>query len=341
MSDEIDILEDNLLNTYGVDVFAALLKDHTMSRGLPEGQQRNIFWATHDYEQLGHGYEYTSPILPQLITGSRSKVIMPRVLKARERQESRSRDMAEVFTPSWICNAQNNLIDAEWFGRKGVFNREITKKDGTHAWASTHGKISFPMGKTWKDYVKDNRLEITCGEAPYIVSRYDSTTGEEISVERRIGFLDRKLRVVNENTITEKEWIHAAKVALMSTYGYEWQGDNLLLAREAVFYTVIDNFKHKFSKPLPKRYAKAFAYIISWNLWQMDGLKCVVPCSCHDEVTNSADMFSGVAATAPCRGCASGDIRLHNGTYCVIRDWHKSFSRPGKGSEFEFVTLVR
>jgi hypothetical protein len=57
MSDEIDILEDNLLNTYGVDVFAALLKDHTMSRGLPEGQQRNIFWATHDYEQLGHGYE--------------------------------------------------------------------------------------------------------------------------------------------------------------------------------------------------------------------------------------------------------------------------------------------
>ena len=32
-----------------------------------------------------------------------------------------------MFTPSWVCNAQNNLIDDAWFGRKGVFNEEITK----------------------------------------------------------------------------------------------------------------------------------------------------------------------------------------------------------------------
>jgi hypothetical protein len=36
--------------------------------------------------------------------------------------------MAEVFTPSWICNAQNNLIDNTWFGRDNVFNKEILLK---------------------------------------------------------------------------------------------------------------------------------------------------------------------------------------------------------------------
>lgn len=51
------------------------------------------------------------------------------------------------------------------------------------------------------------RLEITCGEAPYIVSRYDAATGEIIPIERRIGILDRKLRVVNENTETEEDWL--------------------------------------------------------------------------------------------------------------------------------------
>ena len=42
-------------------------------------------------------------------------------------------------------------------------------------------------------------MEITCGEAPYLVSRYDVVKGEIIPVEDRIGILDRKLRVINEN----------------------------------------------------------------------------------------------------------------------------------------------
>ncbi|MDE6002268.1 MAG: restriction endonuclease subunit M, partial [Prevotella sp.] len=151
-----------------------LLKDHTTSK---EDIQRNIFWATSDYEYLGDGYQYDSPILPHLITGDNGHIIMPRVLKSRDTQAARSRDMAEVFTPSWICNAQNNLIDEAWFGRKDVFNTEYTDEQGFHRWQTSAGKIQFPKGKTWKDYVRDIRLEITCGEAPYIVSRYDNTTG--------------------------------------------------------------------------------------------------------------------------------------------------------------------
>ena len=56
--------------------------------------------------------------------------------------------------------------------------------------------------------MKSTRLEIACGEAPYLVSRYDMSTGELIVPPyRRIGILDRKLRIVDENTDTKEEWL--------------------------------------------------------------------------------------------------------------------------------------
>lgn len=67
-------------------------------------------------------------------------------------------------------------------------------------------------------------LEITCGEAPFLVSRYDVETGEAIPVPERIGLLDRKLRVVNENVQTEEEWLKWAFREFWATYGYEFQG---------------------------------------------------------------------------------------------------------------------
>lgn len=153
------------------DLMNVLLKDHTTST--PDCQ-RNIFWATDDYEPLGEEYAYHSPILPHLITGENGHIIMPRTLKNKSKQAERSREMAEVFTPSWICNLQNNQVDEAWFGRSDVFNRELPD----HTWVPTIEKIAFPEGKTWRDYVRDTRLEKTCGEAPYLVSRYDTTIGE-------------------------------------------------------------------------------------------------------------------------------------------------------------------
>ena len=105
----------------------------------------------------------------------------------------------EVFNPSWICNAQNNLVDEYWFGRPNVFN---IPQDGT--WTATE-RIAFPEDKqhTWKHYVDARRIEISCGEAPYLVSRYDTVTGEFIELLSRIVLLDRKLRVVTENTLAD------------------------------------------------------------------------------------------------------------------------------------------
>ena len=92
-----------------------------------------------------------------------------------------------------------------------------------NTWTVNEEKIIFDGQQTWKKYVDSRRLEITCGEAPYLVSRYDTTTGELIVPPiNRIGFLDRKLRVVNENTITEEEWLKWAERAIQSYYGYEY-----------------------------------------------------------------------------------------------------------------------
>lgn len=66
----------------------------------------------------------------------------------------------------------------------------------------------------------------------------------------------------------------------MSTYGYEWQGDNLILAREALLYTFIDYFRAKFGKDPLLKSLQNIAEVISWNIWQMDGLKGVIPNSC-------------------------------------------------------------
>lgn len=320
----IDVREGDLA-AISEKVLSTLLRDHTTGR--------NIFWATHDYESLGPEYDFYAPILPELITGESEGVIKPRVLKSRDNQTDRSKDMAEVFTPSWVCNAQNNLVDEAWFGRKDVFN---TTSDDGKSWQANHDKITFPEGKTWKDYVRATRLEITCGEAPYLVSRYDTTTGNAIPLAERIGLLDRKLRVVSENTETSGEWLDWAQVAYQNTYGYEWQGDNLLLARENLLATFVDYYRAKFDKDPLEKSLDFIAYIVSWNLWQMDGLKMVVPCSCRDGVTEKVEtLFGEEEVKVNCPGCQEEDVRKHNGIYCLIRDWKNDKKK------IRFVDLIK
>lgn len=314
----VDIQENRILEQ-SPDLLNILLKDHTLST---DECQVNIFWATDNYADRGAGYQYNDKITIEAITGANGNVIVPRAVKSRQQQRLRSREMAEVFTPSWICNKQCNLIDEVWFKRKDVFNTEIDRPESTPTWKPTEGKIEFPKGKTWRDYANDNRLEITCGEAPYLASRYDAVTGEPIPVERRIGLLDRKLRVVGENTLTPDEWIDAAKAALRSTYGYEWQGDNLLLARENLLFTMLEFYHAKFGGDMPKQLLPDIAYIISWNIWQMDGLKCVIPGSCHDEtIVNYTLLGEEEKIVKPCPGCKKRDMHRHNGIYCKIMDW--------------------
>ncbi|MCH5178047.1 MAG: restriction endonuclease subunit M [Prevotellaceae bacterium] len=324
----VDIRENDLAD-YAPELLDILLRDHTTGR--------NIFWATHDYEELGEGYGYADEIMSHLVSGSRSDVVLPRVLKSRLSQQARAKEMAEVFTPSWICNAQNNLVDSAWFGREGVFNVEVDAPDGSHSWTVNKEPVNFPEGKTWRSYVNENRLEITCGEAPYLVSRYDATTGRFIPIEERIGLLDRKLRVVSENCETSAEWLKAAQSAYQSIYGYDWQGDNLLLARMNLLHTFTDYYKAKFEREPLLKSVKYIAYIISWNIWQMDGLKCVVPDSCGERREVEEELFGTVERIEHCQGCRTDELRAHNGTYALVKDW----SAKGEKQKIRFVDLIK
>ena len=313
-AEEIDVLEESILHCVP-SILRLLLQDKTT--------KKNILWATKDYESLGKGYEEWSEILPELITGEKAKLIQPRSSKAKEDQTARTRDKAEVFTPCWVCNAQNNLVDTQWFGAKDVFNVETET-----GWTVNKNRILFDETgpKTWKKYVDLKRLEVTCGEAPYLISRYDTVTGDLIPVNERIGILDRKLRVVSENTQDENEWFAWAVRAIQSVYGYEYQGDSLLLARENLLASFIEYYQNCFNKSPSQKQLRIVTNIASWNLWQMDGLKYVVPNSCRTEKQEVISVFGNQIREIQCPGCEKGANDKHNGIYCRIYDWRSKQS---------------
>ena len=331
---ERDILEWDIPE----EVLAVLLKDRTTGR--------NLIWATDDYAGRGKGFAARDEIQVGQIIDKSHPVIRPRVDKATEEQRKRVEKRAEVFTPSWICNKQNNLVDAAWFNwnkqNSSPFNTEVDKFDPEKefGWKSTCGKrrIKFPKGKTWQEYVKAPRLEVSCGEAPYLTSRYDTVSGRIIPVDDRIGLLDRKLRVITENlgTYDPQDWLYYAKRAVQSVYGFDWQGDNVLLARENVLYTVVESFNADFlgeSCSHVRWTTKSLlelAEIISWNIWQMDGIKYVVPMSCH--ATEETDLL-GAVTRRECPGCRKKDNSRHTGTYCKVMDWNA-------GEPVEFRTIA-
>ena len=255
-------LDDNVV----WPVLPILLQDKTM--------KRNIIWATTSYASLGEYYADSAQMTVTALRNMGSDSIQPRILKAQDEQLKRTRSHGEVYTPAWVCNQMNNHLDEEWFGRKDVFSVQ----DG-QTWTPTEGPVAFPKRKhaKWQLYIDSRRLEITCGEAPFIVSRYDAATGEYLPIERRIGLLDRKLRIVNENAGTEQEWVKWAIRAVQSVYGYEYQGDNLLIARINVLLTFSEYLQAKWQREPTEKELRTVAKVIAWNFWQMDGLMGTVP----------------------------------------------------------------
>lgn len=245
----------------------------------------------------------------------------------------------------------NDIVDDDWF-HVDEQNR-VEGVDSEHAFDTAYGEeVDFSFAKAiesrdalaqgeeldWTDYVTDDRLEITCGEAPYLVSRYDATTGEAIPVMERYGILDRKLRIVSENTDSIDEWILWAKQAYQHTYGYEWQGDSILLARENMLATALDHFYAKFSDEVefPHDELERIAEIISWNIWQMDGLKFVIPRSCGTKIVEEESLFgfNDGAIVEECEGCAKNKRDKHNGVYAMVMDWKT-------GKSVRFIDLLK
>lgn len=241
------------------DVLPILLKDHTTGK--------NIVFATDSYAQQGEQYAPTSCMTERSLAG-----IEPRIAKQTHKQAERTRKRAEVFTPAWICCKMNNFCDEQWFNGDCPFNVQYET-----TWRALSKPVPFSNAKAWQKYVDSRRLEITCGEAPFLASRYDASTGNILPVSRRIGILDRKLRVVSENAQTETDWLEWALRALQSVYGYELQGDSLLIARINLLATFADFLAYRWGRLATDRELKQAARIISRNLWQMDGINAAVP----------------------------------------------------------------
>lgn len=294
IKETVDILEDRIPRS----LLKILLFDHTTGK--------NILWGT----DIGH--TETDEILLEDIIGENGMAIRPRVKKSEEEKKIRTKKRAEVFTPAWVCNEQLNAVDHLWFYGSATpsagspFNSISGQSWNAHN--EDYIKEEFEKtGKDWKKYILEDKIEMCCGEGPYLMSRYDVVTERVIPVEERIGILDRKLRVASAFATNKAEWVKWAIKAYQHTYGFEWQGDNLLLTRETLLYGFIENLKLQNLKFALKRYKKEhrgskltaehlfhvlnidslniedfeiiteICKIISWNIWQMDGTSGCTP----------------------------------------------------------------
>lgn len=239
-----DILENNIREQMP-GILDILLIDRTTSTWK---KKKNIIWANENYVKFGFkAYAPTAQMLPELVTGQMGNIIKPRALKSKEMQKERTKSKAEVFTPIWIVKKQNDEIE------KNYINDDL------------------------ETYVKRTWLEITAGEAPYMATRYDMETGEIVPLTERVGFVDRKLKRINSQVDDKAEWQRLVVEAYKSSYGFEWSGDSLLLARENLLYTYRDYYFQKWREEPTNGLFADIAEIISYNLFQMDGLKYIIP----------------------------------------------------------------
>ncbi len=280
-----------------------LLFDRTTRRG--------ILWATDAYASLGDGYRPAEEMTAAAITGAHSDLIRTRALKALEQQSARTRKHAEVFTPLWICEKMISHADSLWWGGRDPFREE----------RGADGRLVLPKKKTWKRYIDSRRLEITCGEAPYLAQPYDVSTGEILPLSARGGLLDRKLRLASEYAETETEWLTWAFRAAESVYGYEFQGDNLLIARLNLLLTFENHLQDRWKRtPTEEEYAKLLR-ILTWNLWQMDGLTGTVPYAEEGQDCVQGNLFDEPAE--------AGDLfekQRPKEAVCRIYDWRRENS---------------
>ncbi|HEL1584649.1 TPA: Eco57I restriction-modification methylase domain-containing protein [Streptococcus suis] len=234
----IDISEESLARESS-GLLRTLLKDRTTNK--------SIVWATHSYELLGKGFGLYDRITPSKVTGPYANLIQPRSEKSKYEQKDRTKVRAEVFTPTGLVKKQIDAVDHDF------------------------------QGLALEDYLDLKWLEITCGEAPYMVSRYDTVTGQALDLEERVGFLDRKLHRLSQQVHEEEAWFQGAVTAYQNAYGYEYQGDSLLLARENLLASFIDYYQAKFDREPSPSQKQTIAQIISYNVLQMDGLTYTSP----------------------------------------------------------------
>ena len=270
----VDISESGIAKD-SMSLLNILLKDRTT--------KRNIKWASPSYKGMGKPFHAEREIRAALITGKYGTIIQPRVEKSKQKQELRTKKRAEVFTPAWLVDKQVRMVEQET------------------------GPMDF------NSYIRRKWLELACGEGPYMVTRYDSTTGEMIPISERVGFLDRKLQRIMSYIDGETEFIDYCIAAYETSYGYEFQGDSLLLARENLLLTFCEYYQYKFNHKPDIKTTKKIAQIISYNVIQMNGITLEIPYSVINDALVPMDIFNQNAKL---------EVGKHRAA--AIKDWHRN-----------------
>ena len=169
---------------------------------------------------------------------------IPRYMKSSMDQKDRTKEKAEVFTPASVVKKMNDSFDDGYQGG-------------------------------YEDYISKRVLEVTCGEAPFLTTRYDATTGQQIPYDERVGLLDRKLQPIPD--VDKHKWAAFATRALQATYGYEWQEDSIFLARKNLLLNTIEYYIDRFKELPDQDDIKEWATIISYNIFRMDGVTLCIP----------------------------------------------------------------
>lgn len=319
-------IQDDILILNNRGLLNRLLEDKTT--------KKNIMWATDAYSAFGERYFRNEEIRPELITGANSDIIKTRARKAMELQFERTRQRAEVFTPMWICKRMNDDAGRFWFEDNGAAT-------GTDYYADYTENLKN-NDKLFKRYIDSKWLEITCGEAPYLVSRYDVATGEMIPVSKRSGILDRKLQVIGKLLDSEDEWLKWVIRAYQATFGYEFQGDNVLISRVNMLMTFAEYMEERWCRKPTNKECEKLANIIAWNIWQMDGLTFTIPYRKAQEHFQQLDIFGLLDEDNEIQKDLHEEVV--NQPYCRIYDWRnrkKSVEfqalKKGKNMKFDFI----
>ena len=322
----------------------------------------NIVWATDSYQHIDRKiFAPNAPITLEALEILREcgEDLRPRVLKRDDERRKRSKEHAEVFTPARLCAKMNDYLDQDWFGCETPVFTE-TDADG---WTCVDAYRDYFDYEGWEKgaekYLKSRRLEITCGEAPFIVSRYDAATGKRIPIQDRVGILDRKLRVIGGKkklNYDPDQWLMNALLAFQSVYGYEYQGDSLLIARINVFITLVEYFRDKFDttdtyEQLTSKEATSFANVIAWNFWQMNGLTCEAPGNPNAVVKDLKSSIEYIKSKESERTCSrdnnvrrlfDADNEMTNNA--KTRDWQREYTyffgaknEKGRTMKFDYV----
>ena len=157
-SPAIDVSESSLRQRGRILDILLIDRSRTITRK-DKTYVHNIIWATDSYIDQYRGdkrhrnpYSPTAEIRRELITGEHNLLIQPRAAKSREEQVKRTKDKAEVFTPLNVVKQING--------------------DVAHS-------LNLPPNHTWQDFVSARWLEITCGEGPFIASRYNPVSSSK------------------------------------------------------------------------------------------------------------------------------------------------------------------